>query len=336
MAEKLTGPEKAAALLVSLGDELASKILKNFDDRDIQLIGNYMTKVSNITSEVIDKVSEEFYSEASSGEGGFVSGGRDYVKKVLEKALEPWRVQEVMERLALPSEEEGGGGLDAIRLLDSKTIANFMRNEHPQTCAIILAHLEPSHAGAVLKELPEKFQSEIIFRMAKLERIPPGVIKELDEALAAEFRSAGAVEGSKIGGVASVAEILNQLDHSTEARVMSEIEGSNPDLAEEIRKLMFVFEDLIKVDDRGMQTILKDVSSQDLLMALKTASEPMRTKIFTNMSERAATMMKEDLEALGPLKLSEVEKAQQNILKIAKKLEEEGKIVIGGAGEELV
>src|SRR3990172_4818715 len=252
MAEKLTGPEKAAALLISLGDELASKILKNFDDRDIQLIGNYMTKVSNITSDVIDNVSEEFYGEASSGEGGFVSGGRDYGKKVLEKALQPWGVQEV------------------------------------------------------------------------------------NEALAAEFRSAGAVEGSKVGGVAAVAEILNQLDHSTEARVISEIEGSNPDLAEEIRKLMFMFEDLIKVDDRGMQTILKDVSSQDLLIALKTASEPLRTKIFTNISQRAATMMKEDLEALGPLKLSEVEKAQQNILKIAKKLEEEGKIVIGGAGEELV
>lgn len=336
MAEKLTGPEKAAVLLISLGDELASQILKNLDDKDIQLIGNYMTRAASISSDTIDNVSEEFYKEASSGEGGLVVGGRDYVKKVLEKALEPWRVQELMERMAFTGEEESGGGLDAIRIFDAKTIANFMRNEHPQTCAIIMAHLEPSHAATVLKELPEKFQSEVAFRMAVLERIPPGVIKELDEALAAEFRSAGAVEGSKIGGVGSVAEILNQLDHTTEARIISEIEGSNPDLAEEIRKLMFVFEDLIKVDDRGMQTILKDVSSQDLLIAMKTASEPLKAKIFANMSERAATMMKEDLDAMGPVRLSEVEKAQQNILKIAKKLEEEGKIVIGGAGEELV
>jgi flagellar motor switch protein FliG len=336
MAEKLTGPEKAAVLLISLGDELASDVLKNLDDKDIQLIGNYMTRAASVSSDSIDSVSEEFYREASSGEGGLVAGGRDYVKKVLEKALEPWKVQELMERMAFTGEEESGGGLDAIRILDAKTIANFMRNEHPQTCAIILAHLDPSHAAAVLKELPEKFQSEVALRMAVLERIPPGVIKELDEALAAEFRSAGAVEVSKIGGVGSVAEILNQMDHATEARIISEIEGGNPELAEEIRKLMFVFEDLIKVDDRGMQTILKDVSSQDLLIAIKTASEPLKAKIFANMSERAATMMKEDLEAMGPQRLSEVEKAQQNILKIAKKLEEEGKVVIGGAGEELV
>jgi flagellar motor switch protein FliG len=336
MAEKFSGPEKAAILLISLGDDLASKVLKNLDDKDINLIGSYMTKVSNITSDAIDNISEEFYKEVSSGEGGVMYGGKDYVKKVLEKALEPWRVQEVMERMAFHSEDEGGGGLDAIRLLDPKTIANFMRNEHPQTCAIILAHLEPSHAGEILKELPEKFQSEVAFRMATLESIPPGVIKELDDALAAEFKSPGAVEGSKIGGVNSVAEILNQLDHTTEARIISEIEGSNPDLAEEIRKLMFVFEDLIKVDDRGMQTILKEVSSQDLLIAIKTVSDPLKARIFSNMSERAATMMKEDLDAMGPVRVSDVEKAQQNILKIAKKLEEEGKIVIGGAGEELV
>jgi len=334
--EKLNGPEKAAVLLISLGDELAALVLKHLDDKEIQTVGNYMSVVGKVPSDKVDRVNEEFFKEAAQGEGGFALGGLDYVKKILSNTLEPWKVQEIIDKIAPPGEEDFGGGLDIIRQLDAKTIGAFLKNEHPQTCAIVLSHLDGDHAAEVLSELPEKFQTEVFFRMATLDRVGPGVIKELEDALAAEFKAAGATEGAQIGGIPAVAEILNQIDHSTEARILADIEETNPSLAEDIRKLMFVFEDLIKVDARGMQSILKEVANEDLLIALKTASEPLKEMIFTNMSERASQMMKEDLDAMGPVRLSDVEKAQSAIIRSAKKLEEEGKIVIGGGGEELV
>lgn len=335
--KSLSGPEKAALMLIAVGDDLAGKVLAELEENEIHKISTYMSSMGSISNEVVNNVIEEFVDMVESGRGGYVSGGRDYLRKLLEKSLDPKKVGEILDKLSSPEEEEEfGGGLEAIRHLDAKTIASFLRNEHPQTCAIILAHLDSPHAAATLKELPERFQPEVAFRLATLERIPPGVIKELDQALAHEFRATGAMEGSHIGGVESVAEIINNLDRATETNVLSEIEAVNPELAENIRQLMFVFEDLIKVDDRGMQTILKEVNSNDLLLALKTCTEPLREKIFSNMSERAALMMKEDLEAMGPVRLSDVEKAQQTILRIVKRLEEEGKVVLAGGGEELV
>jgi flagellar motor switch protein FliG len=285
---------------------------------------------------MVEAVVEEFVDLLESGQGGYVSGGRDYLRKLLESSMDPKKVAEIMERITAGEDEDVGGGLEAVRHLDPKTIASFMRSEHPQTCAIILAHLEPAHAAEVIRELPEKFQPEVTFRMATLDRVPPGVIKELDEALAHEFRTAGTMEGSKIGGVEAVAEIINNMDRATEGNVLGEIEATNPEMAESIRQLMFVFEDLIKVDDRGMQAILKEVDSNDLLLAMKTSTEPLREKIYANMSERAALMMREDLEAMGPVKISDVEKAQQNILRTVKRMEDEGKIVLAGGGEQLV
>jgi len=332
----LSGPEKAAALLIAVGDEVAAKVLSELDENEIHKISTYMSGMTAVSNDTVNNIIEEFVDIVESGRGGYMSGGRDYLKKLLESTLDPKKVNEIMERISAGDEENVGGGLEAVRHLDAKTIASFMKSEHPQTCAIILAHLDPSHAAAVIKELPERFQPEVAFRIATLERIPPGVIKELDEALAHEFRSAGTMEGSQIGGVDAVAEIINNMDHTTEVNVLSEIEAINPELAENIRQLMFVFEDLIRIDDRGMQTILKDVDQGELLMALKTASDKMKDKVFANMSERAALMMKEDLETMPPVRLSEVEKAQQSILRVVKRLEEEGKIVLAGGGEELV
>ncbi|MGK7346428.1 MAG: flagellar motor switch protein FliG [Candidatus Nitrospinota bacterium M3_3B_026] len=335
--KSLSGPEKAALMLIAVGDELAGKVLAELEEAEIHKISTYMNTMGTISNEVVNNVIEEFVEMAESGEAGYVTGGRDYLRKLLERSLDPNKVNEILDKIASPAEEEElGGGLEAIRHLDAKTIASFLRNEHPQTCAIILAHLDPPHASVVLKELPERFQPEVALRLATLERIPPGVIKELDQALAHEFRTTGAMEGSQIGGVESVAEIINNLDRATETNVLSEIESINPELAENIRQLMFVFEDLVKIDDRGMQTILKEINSNDLLMALKTCSEPLKEKIFANMSERAALMMKEDLEAMGPVRLSDVEQAQQTILRTVKRLEEEGKVVLAGGGEELV
>ncbi|MBF0169661.1 MAG: flagellar motor switch protein FliG [Nitrospinae bacterium] len=332
----LSGPEKAAVMLIAVGDELAAKVLAELDDAEIHKVSSYMSSLTSVSNSLVDSIIEEFVALFESGQGGYVAGGKEYLRRLLESSMDPKKVSEIMARLSEGEEEDMGGGLDAVRNLDAKTIGAFMRNEHPQTCAIILAHLEPSHAAEVVRELPEKFQPEVMYRMATLDRIAPGVIKELDEALAHEFRTAGTMEGSQIGGVEAVAEIINSMDRATEGNVLGEIEANNPELAESIRQLMFVFEDLISVDDRGMQTILKELDSNDLMLALKTATEPLKEKIFANMSERAALMMKEDLEAMGPVKISDVEKAQQNILRTVKRMEDEGKIVLAGGGEELV
>ncbi len=338
MADKktLTGPEKAAVMLVAMGDELAGKVLAELEEGEIHKVSTYMTALGSVSNELVDNVLEEFLDMAESGKGGYIVGGREALRKMLEQTLDPKKVAEILDRTASPEEEDIGGGLEAVRHLDPKTIANFLKNEHPQTCAIVLSHLDPPHAATVIKELPERFQPDVTFRIASLDRIPPGVIKELDQALAQEFRSAGTMEGSQIGGVEAAAEIINSMDHATEVNVLSEIESINTDMAENIRQLMFVFDDLVNLDDRGMQNILKEVNSDELLLALKTASEELKEKIFKNMSERAALMMKEDLESMGPVKLSEVETAQQSLLTVVKRLEEEGKVVLAGGGEELV
>ncbi len=335
---RLTGPEKVAVLMISLGENLASGILAKLDEKEITQIGNYMSMMENITPEVIESVTREFFDSIEGGEGGMLSGGRDYLKKMLEKVMDPGRAAEILAKLTTPGsgEEELGGGLEVVRQLDSKTVAGFLTNEHPQTVAIILAHLEAQQGAEVLKELPERFQSEVVLRLSTLERIHPSVLADLDRALAAEFQSAGAMEGSTLGGVEKVAEIVNNLDHNLEVSILSELETTHPELAESIRQLMFVFEDLATVDDRGMQTILKEIGNEELLLALKTASDPLKEKIFSNMSKRAGDMLREDLASLGPVKLSDVEKSQQTIIRIVKKLEEEGKIMLAGGGEQLV
>lgn len=332
---KLTGPEKAAVLLISLGEDIAADIITRLDDKEVQSLGNYMTYLGNVDSDTMDQVSMEFYEDLMTGKAGLTVAGKDFIKNALMKGMDPLKVAEIMDNIAAPGEELGGG-LDTLRLLDPKTIVNFLKKEHPQTAAIILAHLDPLQAADVVKLLPEKVRSEVVLRLSAIERIAPGVVKDLDEALQAEFSATGAVEGSKIGGVSAVAEILNTLDHATESSILSEIEEINPDLAENIRNLMFIFADLIKLDDRAFQQVLKEVPQQELLMALKTASEQLTDKILGNMSRRASQMLREDLEALPPQRLSDVEKAQQNIISIVKRLEDEGKIVIGGGGEELV
>ncbi|MEE8483950.1 MAG: flagellar motor switch protein FliG [Nitrospinota bacterium] len=335
---RLSGPEKVAVLMISLGENLASGILAKLDEKEITQIGNYMSMMENITPEVIESVTKDFFDSIEGGEGGMLSGGRDYLRKMLEKVMDPGRAAEILAKLTTPGsgEEELGGGLEVIRQLDSKTVAGFLTNEHPQTVAIVLAHLEAQQGAEVLKELPERFQSEVVLRLSTLERIHPSVLADLDRALAAEFQSAGAIEGSTLGGVEKVAEIVNNLDHNLEVSILSELETTHPELAESIRQLMFVFEDLATVDDRGMQTILKEVSNEELLLALKTASDPLKEKIFSNMSKRAGDMLREDLTSLGPVKLSDVEKSQQTIIRVVKKLEEEGKIMLAGGGEQLV
>ena len=332
---KYTGPEKAAIFLMALGEEAAAKILAQMEEREIQTIGNYMSALQDVDMSTHDQVRKEFYSMVEAGTGGLGIPGLDFLKNTLMQAMDPVKATEILNNITTPGEDLGGG-LETVRMLEPRVIASFLMNEHPQTSAIVMAHLDPNVASATLRELPEESRMEIIHRLATLERVAPQVIRELDEALQAEFRTSGAVSGSKMGGVDAASKIMGALDRATESAILTQLDEVDPDLANEIRNLRFTYEDLLKIDDHGLQLVLKEINQEDLLVSLKTASEELKEKVFSNMSERAATMLKEDLESLGPTKISEVEKAQQKIVATCKRLEEEGKLVIGGAGEELV
>ena len=335
MSRKLTGPERAAVLLMNLGEEIAAKVLLNLDDREIQNIGNYISDLGDVDLDTMDSINKDFYNMVESGIGGLGKGGMDFLKSALMQALDPAKATEILNNITTPGEEMGGG-LETVRLLDPKIISSFIVNEHPQTAAIILAHLDPPVASLTIQELPEENRMEIIHRLATLERVAPSAIRELDEALQAEFRTSGAVFGNKMGGVQIAAEVVGSLDRATETAILTAMDEVDPDLANEIRNLRFTFEDILKIDDNGIQMIMKEINQEDLVIGLKTATDELKEKLFSNMSERAALMMKEDLESLGPKKISEVQKAQQKVIAVCKKLEEDGKIVVGGGADEMV
>ena len=335
MSRKLSGPERAAVLLMNLGEEIAAKVLLNLDDREIQNIGNYISELGDVDLETMDSINKDFYNMVESGIGGLGKGGMDFLKSALMQALDPAKATEILNNITTPGEEMGGG-LETVRLLDPKIISSFIVSEHPQTAAIILAHLDPPVASMTIRELPEENRMEIIHRLATLERVAPSVIRELDEALQAEFRTSGAGSGNKLGGVEIAAEVMGSLDRETETSILMALDEVNPDLANEIRNLRFTFEDILKIDDNGIQMMMKEINQEDLLIGLKTATDELKEKLFSNMSERAGLMLKEDLESLGPKKISEVQKAQQKVIAVCKKLEEDGKIVIGGGADEMV
>jgi flagellar motor switch protein FliG len=327
-----TGPEKSAILLLSLGDDIAPLVFKFMTDQEIQRVSNYMSYIRNVDVEGVNQILHEF-AEMVGSIGGMVAGGKEYVRKLLVKSLAPEKAEWIINNLSIPTLETG---LEALRWLDSKTIARFLHGEHPQTVAVILAHLDAIQAGTVLTSLPSGMQAEVLLRIAKLERIPPGVIQELDKVLRNELRATGALETGQVGGIQSVAEILNNVDQASERDIMEQIEELNAGMAEEIRQLMFVFEDLLSIDDRGMQQILKEVANEEMTLALKTASEDLKEKILRNMSKRAADMLREELEVMGPVRVSDVERAQHKIIQTAKRLEGEGKLILGGKGDNAV
>jgi len=335
MAIKYTGPEKAAILLMSLGEEAAAAVLSKLEDREIQSIGNYMSSLGDIDLGTMDAVNREFYDLVETGTGGLGIGGMDFLKTTLMKAMDPAKAAEILNNITTPGEDVGGG-LETVRMLEPKIIASFLTNEHPQTAAIVMAHLEPAVSSQVIRELPEEVRMEVIHRLATLERVAPSVLRDLDEALQEEFRTSGAVSGSKLGGVESAAQLMGSLDRVTETAILTSLDEVDPDLANEIRNLRFTYEDMLKIDDNGLQLVLKEINQEDLLISLKTASDTLKDKLFNNMSERAAMMLKEDLESMGPTKMSDVEKAQQKIIAVCKKLEEDGKVVIGGGADTLV
>lgn len=320
---------------MSLGEEGAAKIMAEMEEREIQSIGNYMSTIGEVELSAVDAITHEFHKNIAGGGGGLGISGLDFLRTTLMRALDPAKATEILNNITTPGEDLGGG-LDTVRMLEPKVIAIFLANEHPQTAAIVLAHLETSVAGATLREMPEDSRMEIVYRLATLERVSPQVLRELDQALQSEFRSSGAVSGSKMGGLEAAAQIMGTIDRATESSILTAMDEVDPDLANEIRNLRFTFEDILKIDDHGIQMMLKEIRQEDLLVSLKTASDELKEKIFSNMSERASTMLLEDLEALGLTKISDVERAQQKLVGAVKHLEDEGRIVVGGGGEELV
>ena len=327
---KMTGPKKAAILLLALGEDGAADVMKNLEEAEIQQVGYYMSRFTDVSPEELDIVLEEFYrNSVMADEGVNISSSPEFVKNALTKALGADKAKELSDNLGAGEEE---AGLEALRYAEPIMIANYIRTEHPQTIALILSYLKNAEqSSAVLRDLPESLQADILYRMAVIESIPPGVISEMNEVLTEEMKTAGSMATS-VGGVEPVAEILNSVDKATETRILSSIEETNPELAEQIRELMFTFEDMALIDAKQMQLVMKDVDQADMVLALKTASDAVKELIFGSMSSRAAEMVREDLENLGPAKLSDVEAAQQKIIKVVKKLEEAGTITIAGAG----
>ena len=327
---KMTGPKKAAILLLALGEDAAADVMKNLEEAEIQQVGYYMSRFTDVSPEELDIVLEEFYRKSvMADEGVNISSSPDFVKNALTKALGADRAKELSDNLRAGEEE---AGLEALRYAEPIMISNYIRTEHPQTIALILSYLKNAEqSSAVLRDLPESLQADILYRMAVIESIPPGVISEMNEVLTEEMKTAGSMATS-VGGVEPVAEILNSVDKATETRILSSIEETNPELAEQIRELMFTFEDMALIDAKQMQLVMKDVDQADMVLALKTASDAVKELIFSSMSSRAAEMVREDLENLGPAKLSDVEASQQKIIKVVKKLEEAGTIIIAGAG----
>ena len=327
---KMTGPKKAAILLLALGEDAAADVMKNLEEAEIQQVGYYMSRFTDVAPEELDIVLEEFYrNSVMEDEGVGISTSPDFVRNALTKALGADRAKELSDNLRAGEDD---AGLEALRYAEPIMISNYIRTEHPQTIALILSYLKNVEQSAtVLRELPESLQADVLYRMAVLESIPPGVVAEMNEVLTEEMKTAGSMATS-VGGVEPVAEILNTVDKATETRILASIEESNPDLAEQIRELMFTFEDMALIDAKQMQIVMKDVDQADMVLALKTASDPVKELIFSSMSSRAAEMVRDDLENLGPAKISDVEAAQQKIIKVVKKLEEDGSIVIAGAG----
>lgn len=324
----LNGYEKAAVFLSILGEDVASEILKNLDISDIGKITSTMTRMGKVNKAVVDEVLKE--AKEAIAKGDISIGGEAFIKKALTKGLGEEDASRILE---MTSKE---GPLDALRWIDPKTLSAFLMSEHPQTIALVISLLEPVQAAEVLSSLPDSIKADVALRIATTERIPESAIEELKEVLKGQLEM-GKGRGKKIGGIKTIAEVLNHCDKTTEQLVLEKIEEQNETVAESIRQLMFVFDDLVNVDDRGIQMILKEISSDDLALALKTASEALKEKIFKNMSQRAAQILKEEMQTKGPVRVSDVEKAQQNIVKIARRLESEGKIILAGkGGEELV
>jgi flagellar motor switch protein FliG len=336
MAEKKSanrsGTERAAILLLTLGEQAAADVLKHMGAKDVQRLGGAMASMSNVSRKEVSTILTDFTSGVES-QTSLGVGADEYIRTVLVNALGEEKASSIIDRILLGHSSKG---LEALKWMDPRAVADLVRQEHPQIIAIVLAYLDPDHAAEVIGAFPDWLRVDIVMRIATLDGIQPSALSELDEIMERRFAGNTGAKTSNLGGPKVAANILNFLDGSQSGRVMDDMNRADEQLAVKIQDLMFVFDNLMEVDDRGMQELLRGVSSDRLLLALKGAEDRLKEKIFANMSQRAAEMLKEDMAARGPVKLSDVEAAQKEILSIARKMADAGTLNLGGKGEEYV
>jgi len=330
---KLTNLQKVALLLIAFGADRASPILKELGEKDVERISIEIAKQQNVPVEDLSAVIDEFY-ELMMANQYMLQGGIDYARQILESAWGKKKAEDVIKRVEAATEVSA---FYLLQTVDDKQMQNFLQNEHPQTAALILANLKPGQAASILSELPEENQYEIAYRVATMEKTSPELIGDIEYVLREQMGSVFGGGLSKTGGVESVAEILNSVSRTSEKNILTNLRERNVELANEITDLMFVFEDLQRLPAAAIQSILKEVDSKALALALKSASKEMREAVFQNMSDRASKMLKEELEYLGAVRVKDVENAQKDILEIARRLEEQGQIVLSiNEDEELL
>lgn len=329
---ELTGSSQAAILLMALGEEEAATVLQHMKPDEVQAVGEAMAAISGVTQEQIGETLDQFIGRVRS-ESSLGLESAKYFKSTLTRALGKDKAASVLAGME-PMDDDSG--LSSLQWMDPRIVAKIICNEHPQIIATVLSQLKPEQAGAVLDLLPDAIRPDIMMRIVKLDKIHPAALADLNDIIQELFESDASIEISGLGGIKSVAEILNGVSKEAEEQILSSIEESDADIVVQIKESMFIFENLLTVSDRDMQTLMRDLNTNDLILALKGASEEMQDKIFRNMSTRAAELLKDDLEAKGPVRLTEVETAQRAILDVAKSAAEEDKISLGGKGDDFV
>jgi flagellar motor switch protein FliG len=327
-----TGTERAAILLLTLGEKEAAEVLKQMGAKEVQRIGAAMAKLQNVSKEEVQKVINDF-STSVENQTSVGVGAEDFLRKVLVDALGSEKAAGIIDRISVGRSTKG---LEALKWMDGRAVAELIRLEHPQIIAIVLAYLEPDQSAEVLAHLPANMRSDIMVRIATLDGVQPSALSELDDIMEKTFAGKGTTRTSALGGAKAAANIINNLEPSQEGIIMEQITQTDEQLGSRIQDLIFVFDNLLEIDDRSMQELLRQVASDKLLLAMKGAEDDMKEKIFKNMSQRAAEMLKDDLESKGPVKISEVEGAQKEILQTARKLAEAGAIQLASKGDEYV
>ncbi|MCG8429177.1 MAG: flagellar motor switch protein FliG [Chromatiales bacterium] len=326
--KNINGIERAAILMLALGETDAATILSHMGPKEVQELGLAMAGMTNVTTTQMELVMRSFVKTLRD-QTALGLDSDEYIRNVLTSALGADKAGGVIDRILLGRNSKG---LEQLKWMDPRSIAELIRLEHPQIIAIVLSFLDSDQAAAVLSEFPERARPDIVMRIATLDGIQPAALKELDEILEKQFTGANNVKSSSLGGIKTASDILNLVDGAIESSIMEQITTTDQDLAQEIQDNMFVFDNLIDIDDRGIQTLLREVASDQLLLALRGADEALKEKIFKNMSKRAAEMLRDDLEAAPPARLSDVEAAQKEILSVTRRLADAGEIMLGGAG----
>ncbi|NVJ49495.1 MAG: flagellar motor switch protein FliG [Gammaproteobacteria bacterium] len=329
---KYNGTEKAAVLLLSLGEENAAQVLKHMGPKEVQKIGLAMASLKNVEKESVEGVLDEFLEKVED-QTGIGIGTEEYIKNTLKSALGDDKADALIDRILLGANTKG---LDTLKWMDPRAVADIIRYEHPQIQSIVLSYLDPDQSAEIMALFPEKVRLDLALRISALESVQPSALQELNTIMEKQFSGSTSSKAAQIGGVKKVADIMNFLDTSVESLLIENIKEVDDDLGQQIQDMMFVFDNLVDVDDRGIQSLLREISTDTLVLALKGADEGIKEKVFNNMSKRAAELMKDDLEAMGPVKVSEVENAQKEILSVARRMADAGEIVLGGVGEDMI